>query len=295
MFQTLALIFCLAACIIFQRMRKTVPTPPSVGALHLQGQNEYRWKVYARHAKKLGPLISAPSMMGTSVVVINTKETALELLEKRGTAFACRPRWPMAELLGRQNNVGITYYGERLKKLRKALHKSLNPRTVSVSWGSLLDKNSLELCSSLAQSPEQWNDILESKIQELIVLFSYGHKPTAEYIKLAKTVIHQTGEAFQPGRWAVNFLPALKWVPAWFPGAGFQRWAQKSRRLFLEVTRQPFYHLKNEIMMGNACPMSFTQQNLESLPENHTTEDEDIIMFASGSLFSGQLNIGSIT
>ncbi|KAK0224205.1 cytochrome P450 [Armillaria fumosa] len=192
----------------------------------------------------------------------------------------------MAELLGRQNNVGMTYYGERLKRLRKALHKSLNLRTLSASWGSLLDTNSLELCSSLSQSPKQWNVILESKIQELIVLFSYGHKPNVEYIKLAKTVMHQTGVAFQPGRWAVNFLPALKWVPAWFPGAGFQRWAQESRRLFFEVTRQPFYHLKNEIMMGNACPMSFTRQNLESLPGNHTTEDEDIIMFASGSLFS---------
>ncbi len=108
--------------------------------------------------------------------------------------------------------------------------------------------------------------LVQRKIQELIVLFSYGHKPNVEYIKLAKTVMHQTGEAFQPGRWAVNFLPVcrfislslsmncrthpvpVKWVPAWFPGAGFQRWAQESRRLFLEVTRQPFYHLKNEIV-----------------------------------------------
>lgn len=286
MFQGFALIFFLVACIIFQRTRKKVPIPPSVGALHLQGQNEYRWKVYARHAKKLGPLISTPSMMGSSVIVINTKEAALELLEKRGSTFACRPSWPMAELLGRQNNVGFTYYGERLKRLRKALHRSLNPRTLSASWGSLLDTHSLDLCSSLSQSPEQWNNILESKIQELIVLFSYGHKPDVEYIKLAKTVMHQTGEAFQPGRWAVNFLPALKWVPAWFPGAGFQKWAQESKRLFLNATRQPFYHLKNEIMLGNTCSMSFVQQNLESLAETRTTEDEDIIMFAAGSLFS---------
>ncbi len=47
-------------------------------------------------------------------------------------------------------------------------------------------------------------------------------------------------------------------------------------------------------MIGNACPMSFAQQNLESLPETHTTEDEDIIMFAAVSLFSGQSNIVNI-
>ncbi|KAK0484417.1 hypothetical protein IW261DRAFT_1330613, partial [Armillaria novae-zelandiae] len=179
------------------------------------------------------------------------------------------------------------------ERLRKVLHKSSNLRTLSAPWGSLPDAHSLERCSSLSQSPKQWNDILELKIQELTVLFSYGHKPNVKYIKLAKMVMHQTGVAFQHARWVVNFLPARIFisvirVPARFPGAGFQRWAQESRRLFLEVTRQPFYYLKNEIMMGNTWPMSFAQQNFECLPETHTTEDEEIIMFSSDSLFSGQ-------
>lgn len=242
--------------------------------------------LYATYSKKLGPLISGPSMANTSVIIINTRDAVFDLLEKRGIAFACRPSWPMAELLGRQNNVGFTYYGERLKKLRKVLQRSLNLRTVSTSWRDLLDERSRELCFALLRSPTQWNDILESKIQELIVLFSYGHEPTPEYIKLAKTIMHQTGEAFQPGRWAVNFIPVLKWIPAWFPGAGFQKWARESRKLFFEVTRQPFYDLKNERVPGN-IQQSFVQQNLESLSKTpHSIEDEDVIMFAAGSLFS---------
>ncbi|KAK0460550.1 cytochrome P450 [Desarmillaria tabescens] len=194
----------------------------------------------------------------------------------------------MMELLGRQNNVGFTFYGERLKKLRKVLQRSLNSRIFSAFWSDLLNEKSLELCYALLQSPTKWNDILESNIQELIVLFAYGHQPSTEYIKLAKTVMHQTGEAFQPGRWAVNFIPALKWVPAWLPGAGFQKWARESRELFFEVTRQPFYDLKNEMVCGSLgnVRQSFVQQNLESLSKTHSIEDEDVIMFAAGSLFS---------
>ncbi len=78
--------------------------------------------------------------------------------------------------------------------------------------------------------------------------------------------MHQTGEAFQPGRWAVNFIPvcksrspilpllnlvtlfASKMDPGLVPGAGFQKWARESRKLFFEVTRQPFYDLKNEMV-----------------------------------------------
>ena len=30
-------------------------------------------------------------------------------------------------------------------------------------------------------------------------------------------------QAFNPGRYMVQFLPILHYVPAWVPGAGFQR------------------------------------------------------------------------
>lgn len=53
-------------------------------------------------------------------------------------------------------------------------------------------------------------DLFRSNMQELIVLFTYGHKPDAAYIQMARTVMHQTSEALQPGRWIVNIIPACK-------------------------------------------------------------------------------------
>lgn len=43
------------------------------------------------------------SAWGASAIVINTKKAALDLLGSR-TTFASKPRWPMAELIGRQRS-----------------------------------------------------------------------------------------------------------------------------------------------------------------------------------------------
>jgi hypothetical protein len=107
---------------------------------------------------KSGPLISLPSY-GAAVVVINTIEVAVELLERRKT-FACRPRWPMVELLGRQDNIGFTYYGERLKKMRKLLHSTVFTG-VSDKWGALLDDHSAILCRAVVESPTTFYEATE--------------------------------------------------------------------------------------------------------------------------------------
>ncbi|KJA22860.1 hypothetical protein HYPSUDRAFT_1083859 [Hypholoma sublateritium FD-334 SS-4] len=224
------------------------------------------------------------SAWGVPAIVINTKNAALDLLGSR-TTFASKPKWPMAELIGRQSNVGFTYYGERLKRFREVLRKPLNIQSISLFWGPYLEEQSYNLCQSLFKDSEQFYALVEINIQELIVMLTYGYRPDSQYLKVYHTMMRETGEALQPGRWAVNYIPALKWVPAWFPGAGFQAWVECARLRFTEVARTPFYKTKSNVLLGqgNTC---FVQQALESLPERHSTDDEDIVMFAAGSLLS---------
>jgi hypothetical protein len=92
-------------------------------------------------------------VVGRPVIILNTVEGAIELLDKRKN-FASKPRWPMAELLGRQHNVGFQYYGDRLKKSRKFIHGSLNMKAVETQWNGLLDVRTRRLLSDLLASPE---------------------------------------------------------------------------------------------------------------------------------------------
>ncbi|TBU28072.1 cytochrome P450 [Dichomitus squalens] len=301
---TISVVFaCLIAAIwlVLPASRPKRPLPPGmhVPVLRLDGDSrprlgppstaksaEHPWKVYATWSNTVGPLVT----LGTSsrpIVVINTTEAVTDLLEKR-SHFSCKPRWPMAELLGRQKNVGFQYYGERLKRSRRVLHNALNTTAIGTTWKGLLNSQSVALLQAFLRSPDTFYTDVGGNIEALVVLFTYGKKPDAQYTSMAREVMHQTGIALQPGRWAVNFYPARKssvvmYVPAWFPGAGFQRWAQDAKAAFYRLTREPFYHVKKELSQGNA-PLSFVRNALEE--SGQTPEEEDIIMSAAGSLFS---------
>lgn len=83
----------------------------------------------------------------------------MELLEKR-KVFASKPRWPMAELLGRQNNVGFAYYGHHWKGMRKLLHSTVFA-DISHKWGYLLDDHSVILCRAIMESPLSFYNAVE--------------------------------------------------------------------------------------------------------------------------------------
>ena len=57
----------------------------------------------------------------------------------------------MGELLGRTNNVGFQYYGERLKKTRKLLKSQLDVDAMK-GWHSLLDESAFKLVESFAMN-----------------------------------------------------------------------------------------------------------------------------------------------
>lgn len=56
-----------------------------------------------------------------------------------------------------------------------------------------------------------------------------------KFIELAEKAVGGSVEAFTPGAFWVEYLPILRHVPAWVPGAGFRskfaQWAKESRDL----------------------------------------------------------------
>lgn len=88
--------------------------------------------------------------------------TAIRDLLIRKKSFCCRPRVPMAELMGRQNNVGFTYYGKRLIRMRTLLHSALNLTEVTSTWIELIDYQADNLCRDFIVSPERFYSQVEA-------------------------------------------------------------------------------------------------------------------------------------
>ncbi|KAG6895756.1 hypothetical protein C0993_009238 [Termitomyces sp. T159_Od127] len=68
------------------------------------------------------------------------------------------------------------------------------------------------------------------------------------YIAAAETAMHGMSEATIPGAFLVEFIPLLKYVPAWMPGADFKRKARMWRDFTTQVLEKPFAAVQQSLV-----------------------------------------------
>ena len=68
------------------------------------------------------------------------------------------------------------------------------------------------------------------------------------YISIAEEAVSGSAEAGIPGAFWVDFLPILKYIPSWFPGAGFQKKAARWREVISTMANKPFCHVKDHLV-----------------------------------------------
>ena len=68
------------------------------------------------------------------------------------------------------------------------------------------------------------------------------------YISNAEVVMNGITEAGIPGSFWVDLLPVLKYVPSWFPGAGFQKKAARWREAIHIMADKPFGYVQEQLV-----------------------------------------------
>ena len=68
------------------------------------------------------------------------------------------------------------------------------------------------------------------------------------YISVAEEVLDGLTRAGVPGAFLVDLIPILKYVPSWFPGAGFQKKAARWREVNRIMAEKPFRHVKEQLV-----------------------------------------------
>ena len=68
------------------------------------------------------------------------------------------------------------------------------------------------------------------------------------YISIAEEALTRAAEAGIPGAFWVDWFPILRYVPSWFPGAGFQRKAERVRETSNTMAEKPFRHVQEQLV-----------------------------------------------
>ena len=85
----------------------------------------------------------------------------------------------------------------------------------------------------------------------IILMMAYGYKVQEgadKYVEIVNVAIDQFAAATAPGAFLVDVLPILRYLPSWFPGAGFQRTAAQWREALTKMADVPFDFVKERMV-----------------------------------------------
>ncbi|OQE21680.1 hypothetical protein PENSTE_c011G00749 [Penicillium steckii] len=289
-----ALVFCASVFYALRRLfsqkpvAKLPPGPkgkPIIGnLLDLPPSGHQECIHWFKHKEIYGP-ISSVTVLGKTIVLINDRKLAVQILEKNSAKHSSRPRLVFADELSGwgtapsgQNNTPL------LRAYRRAMAKVIGTRASASKFDSLLEDETRRFAWRVLQTSDKFVDHIRTEAGAFILKITYGYniEPHGEdpLVSLADLALQQFSNAIVPGAWLVDMIPALKYIPEWFPGANFR----KVGRYYFETLTK---------LVEN--PLSFTKYQMKEKKEKHSFtsalleqgEDESIVKWSAVALYGG--------
>lgn len=72
-----------------------------------------------------------------------------------------------------------------------------------------------------------------------------------EYIRLVTQSLDALGESRIHGRFWVDFMPFIRYIPRWLPGAASAKFAYRWRPVVEQMVNKPFQDIMEQIVSGS--------------------------------------------
>ncbi|KAH9943945.1 cytochrome P450 [Amylocystis lapponica] len=271
------------------------PTPPGpkpkfwLGNVHQLSPSQ-PWLTFAKWSETYGPVVFL-RILRKKTVVLNSLQAAFDLLDARSSVYSERPwSWSHSELAGRSLSVfWISSQHPRFRKYRTLLQSGLNPRAVQ-AYRHIQEEEARVLLQGLAKTPGDFTAHVRRNAGAVILKVAYGwtvSKDDDYFVNLIEDTFKLNTTFHRPGRFLMDSIPVLRFVPSWFPFATFHQEIANYRESTQKIERIPFLWTKEQVESGNYVE-SFVSQLLR--PDDGTVpsaEEEAIIMACGSALYAG--------
>ncbi|KAF9647048.1 cytochrome P450 [Thelephora ganbajun] len=290
---------CLAAiaigCITITRLtrqKSQLPLPPGPKALPIIGNlldvpPTNAWKTFSEWSVKWGDLMSI-KILDQPIIIVSSVKVVEDLLEKRSLKYSNRPVLTfIGEIVGWSNAIALLQYGHRFREFRKYMNRLIGTKAAMEKFDSLMEHETAKFLARVMADPNSFSQQIRKTAGAFILMLAYGYPVRPErdpLVDLVETAVHQFGQGTDPGAFLIDVIPALQYVPAWFPGAGWKRMGERFKQTLANMTDVPYRFVQEQMAAGTAIP-SYTSELLSR--KDLDAEAEWNIKWSAASLYAG--------
>ncbi|KZT69355.1 cytochrome P450 [Daedalea quercina L-15889] len=277
-----------------KRLRRRLPPGPSslpiLGNIHQFPITDQEYTL-AQWGKHYGNVVYA-RIINKPVIILNCVQTARDLLEKHGARYSGRPHTTFIIDIVQWSQIVNMQYSDRWRRHRRWFQTAFQSRSTLNAYESLQHMEVQKLLRDLLCKPEEFAMHIKRYVAALMLGIAYGYSPSSmddEYIQTVSHAMQFVVEAGGPGFMLVDFIPALKCLPTWFPGMGFKRRGLHARGIIRNMESIPLERVKHEMAAGAARP-SIAAALLEEAANSGTLNEaeEAEIASAMGIMYGAQ-------
>ncbi|KAI0767392.1 cytochrome P450 [Fomes fomentarius] len=270
----------------YRRVRR-LPWPPGPPGLPVLGNlfdipKSQRWVHFRSLCAIYGDVLHF-RVFNSSFIVLGSADVIQECLEKRSAITSDRPHSHMFELTGNDFNLGFMPYGDGWRRHRRAFWQYFRPQA-GIEYRAVQRAMAGKFLRKVLQTPNELKEHLRYSFSATLLKILYDIDATDEndeWIKKVEKALEGALESTVPGAFLVEFLPFLQYVPAFVPGAGFQKKFAEWREASDDLKVAPVTRVKLSMERGEVAP-SVTARLLEGIYRTDVegaklAEEEEIV------------------
>ncbi|KAG1750818.1 cytochrome P450 [Suillus lakei] len=283
-----------------RRLRGGLPLPPGPMGLPILGNVldldvSAPWLTYTDWARKYGDIVYS-TILGQEFVIITSEEIAHTLLDQRSGMYSDRPYISTTTLFGMDFATGLLSYGDLLRQHRKMYQIGFS-KEVCLEYQSMQLSKVHQFLENVIASPTEHQAHLKALSTSIIMAVTYGYDPASAkdpFVVKVNRFIHIFSKALSPEHAAlIGMIPFLQYLPSWFPGGRYKRWAGECRGLARDILNDPIDYVKVEMVMlfrwrdDATVPCQRSLDRYATKDDTVTVEDEEVIKAVVGTSFLG--------
>ncbi|KZS88721.1 cytochrome P450 [Sistotremastrum niveocremeum HHB9708] len=252
------------------------------------------WTEYTEWKELYGP-IATFTQRNRRMIVLNTAQASIDLIEKRARLYSDRPRSLITELCGYDDRIfSLAHTDPRFSTHRKLFHGEFGHRFIGQHLPTQ-EKETRTFLRNILHDPRNFRSHVRRYAVAVIMKIAYGYtvkEDNDQFVGLVQSWLeHTNAHNTKPAQWAVDSYPFLKYLPRWIPGTAFFKFADDQRERNRELLGKPVEWVKGEMKAGRAVS-SVVERFIRRVQETKekegmSREEEDVVENVAGAMYLG--------